>query len=117
MPSRPNRTNAIRQFTNCSTHTTSSGVKAPPQRAAIHSRPWARVRSLRGSQVASDLAMIGKHPASPMPKRNRITTIEVKFQAAPVRAVNADQPRTMRISPLRAPTQSPYQPPGISNRP
>ena len=59
-------------------------MNAPPQRAAIHRKPCARVRSLRGSHVVNDLAMIGKQPASPTPKRNRITTIEVKFHAAPV---------------------------------
>ena len=117
MPSAPKTTNARRQLTNCRHHTTSSGVNAPPQRAAIQIRPWARVRSRRGSQVASDLAMMGKQPASPTPKRNRTTIIEAKFQAAPVSAVNADHIRTMRIRPLRAPTQSPNQAPGTSNRP
>ena len=92
-------------------------MNAPPHRAAIHSSPCARVRSDRGSHVVNDLAMIGKQPASPTPKRNRMATIEVKLHAAPVSDVNADQPTTMRMRPLRAPTQSPYQPPGISNRP
>ena len=61
--------------------------------------------------------MIGKHPASATPNRKRMTTMLVKVQAAAVSAVNADHATTIRIMPLRAPTQSPYQPPGISNSP
>src|SRR6187402_246272 len=49
-----------------------------------------------------------------MPKRNRTTTSEAKFQAIPVAAVKADHQRTMRVRILRGPKTSPIQPVGIS---
>lgn len=58
----------------------------------------------------------GKHPASPAPNRKRHTTIEAKFHAAPVNAVNVDHITTTFMSTLRGPKRSPIQPPGISNR-
>ncbi len=60
--------------------------------------------------------MLGKQPASPAPKRKRVTHIEVKFHIQPVAAVKNDHQSTMRSRTRRGPIQSPSQPPGISNR-
>jgi hypothetical protein len=77
--------------------------------------PWARTRSFEGSQMVKIFVTFGKHPASPTPNRNRHTTIDTKFQAAPVAAVNSDHITTTFINTLRGPNRSPIQPPGISN--
>ena len=58
---------------------------------------------------------IGKQPASPAPKRKRITHSETKLQAAPVTAVKNDQPRTICSKTRRTPILSPSKPIGISN--
>ena len=68
---RPKSKNAFRQETNEKTHTTSNGVKAPPQRALIHMIPCARTRSTTGSQIVKALVRFGKHPASPAPNMKR----------------------------------------------
>ena len=107
--------NAFRQDIKLKTHTTSNGVKAPPQRALIHMMPCARTRSAFGSQIVKALVKFGKHPASPAPKRNRATIKLRRFHAQPVAAVNMDHMMTTRISTLRGPIQSPSQPPGTSN--
>src|ERR1051325_10476401 len=114
-PIAPNNTNAQRHETNPSTHATSSGVNAPPQRALNHTMPCARTRSAAGSQMLNALVMFGKQPASPMPKKKRQTTSDAMFHAQPVAAVKADHITTTRISTLRGPSTSPSQPPGISN--
>ena len=62
------------------------------------------------------LVTFGKHPASPTPNRKRHTTIDRKFHAAPVAAVNIDHMTTTFINTLRGPKRSPIQPPGISNK-
>src|SRR5262245_61262239 len=111
----PNTTNVQRHDIIESTHATSNGVKAPPQRALSHMIPCARTRSANGSQIVNALVKFGKHPASPMPKKKRHTTSETKFHAHPVNAVNADHMMTTRMSTLRGPILSPSQPPGISN--
>ncbi len=59
--------------------------------------------------------MLGKAPASPAPKRNRIATSDRNPCAAPVSIVKADHQRTMRVSTRRGPRTSPSQPEGISN--
>src|ERR1039458_3527245 len=89
------------------TTATSGGVKAPPQRAANHRMPWARTRSPGGSQVVKALVRLGKHPASPVPNRNRVATSEAWLQAQPVAAVKNDHHSTMRVRTLRGPIQSP----------
>src|ERR1700684_2802377 len=71
---------------------TSGGVKAPPQRANAQSNPLALTRPRAESHMLSMRVRIGKHPASPAPKRKRITQREMKLQAAPVTAVKNDQP-------------------------
>src|SRR5438094_9603957 len=93
---------------------TSSGVNAPPQRAAIHKMPCAFTRSSGGSHVVNDFVRLGKHPASPAPNINRVTTMEGKFHAHPVAAVKNDHHTTIRIRTLRAPSRSPKYPLGIS---
>src|SRR5262252_9429704 len=107
--------NAWRQLITLNTCTTSSGVNAPPQRALIHRIPCAFTLSLGGSHAVKAFVKLGKQPASPAPNRNRVTTIEAKFQAQPVAAVKNDHHTTMRISTRRAPITSPIQPPGISH--
>src|ERR1700684_1898318 len=51
---------------------TSGGVNAPPQRAKAHSKPGGVTRSPAGSHMLSMRVRIGKHPASPAPKRKRM---------------------------------------------
>jgi len=58
---------------------------------------------------------LGKQPASPAPNRKRVTHIDQKFHIQPVATVKKLHQTTMRIRTLRAPIQSPIQPPGISN--
>src|SRR5262245_24173698 len=113
-PSRPKISNERRQPTNCSTNTTRSGVKAPPQRADSHRMLWAFTRSSGGSQVVKALVRFGKQPASPAPKSARVTTSDRKLQVQPVAAVKNDHQTTTRVSTLRGPSLSPSQPPGIS---
>src|SRR6266545_3264380 len=114
-PTAPNISKARRQDMSENTHTTSNGVKAPPQRALNHITPTARLRSSRGSQFVNILARLGKQPASPAPKRKRVTKSETRFHAQPVAAVKNDHQMTTRINTLRGPILSPSQPPGISN--
>jgi hypothetical protein len=59
--------------------------------------------------------VLGKAPASPAPKRNRVTRSERKPMARPVMEVNADHQSTMRVSTRRGPMRSPSAPVGISN--
>jgi hypothetical protein len=115
IPMAPKTTNARRQDISENTHTTSNGVNAPPQRALNHITPTARLRSSRGSQFVNILARFGKQPASPAPKRKRVTSNDPRFHAQPVAAVNRDHQTTTRMSTLRGPMVSPSQPPGISN--
>src|SRR6185503_13509520 len=103
MPMMPNNAKAHRQDMSENTHTTSSGVNAPPQRALNHITPTARLRSSRGSQLVNILARFGKQPASPGPKRKRVTSSDTIFQAQPVTAVKNDRLTTTRISTLRGP--------------
>ena len=95
---------------------TRGGVKAPPQRAKAHSMPCAVTRSRAGSHMLSMRVRMGKHPASPAPNRKRMTHSDTTFQAAPVNAVNTDQPRTICIRTRRTPILSPSRPMGISNK-
>src|SRR5678816_3413539 len=115
MPIAPNSAKACRHDINENTHTTSSGVNAPPQRALNHMTPTARLRSSRGSQFVNILARLGKQPASPAPKKKRVTSNDARFHAQPVADVKSDHQTTTRINTLRGPILSPSQPPGISN--
>src|SRR5208283_3842404 len=96
------------------TTATTGGVSAAPQRVLNHRMPCARTRSLWGSQVAKALVTLGKQPASPAPNRKRVAASETKLEAQPVAAVKKDHHRTMRVSTLRGPSQSPRNPPGTS---
>src|SRR5580765_7443772 len=109
MPIAPNTSKARRQDISEKAHTTSNGVNAPPHRALNHITPTARLRSSRGSQLVNILARFGKQPASPAPKRKRVTSSDARFQAQPVAAVKHDHHRTTRISTLRGPILSPSQ--------
>src|SRR3954469_7014574 len=112
IPRAPNSSKARRQDRSENTQTTSKGVKAPPQRALNHMTPTARLRSSRGSQFVNILARLGKQPASPAPKKKRVTSTEARFHAQPVAAVKNDHQTPTRISTLRGPILSPSQPPG-----
>src|SRR4051812_14958521 len=114
MPMAPNTSNACRHDITEKTHTTSSGVKAPPHRALNHMMPTARLLSSAGSQFVNILARFGKQPASPAPKRKRVTNKVQRLRTHPVAAVKNDHQRTTRIRTLRGPILSPSQPPGIS---
>src|SRR5258705_1218016 len=113
-PTARNISKARRQDMSENTHPTSNGVKAPPQRALNHITPTARLRSSRGSQFVNILARFGKHPASPAPKRKRVTSRDRRLPTHPVAAVKKDHQTTTRMSTLRGPILSPSQPPGIS---
>src|SRR5581483_4503215 len=101
---------------NRSVTTTSLGVTAPAQRAAVHITDCARSRSRRGSHVVNTLVRLGNAPASPAPKRKRVSHSVLRLHIQPVSAVNADHHSTTRIRTLRGPIQSPSQPLGTSNR-
>src|SRR5258706_4132723 len=109
MPRAPNTSKARRHEMTENTHTTSNGVKAPPQRALNHIAPTARLRSSRGNQLVIIFARFGKQPASPAPKRKRVINRAARFQAQPVAAVKHDQQTTTRVSTLRRPSLSPSQ--------
>src|SRR5436190_4594384 len=100
MPTAPNNTNVQRQDMKPSTHATSNGVNAPPQRALSHMMPWARTRSASGNQMLKAFVRLGKQPASPMPKKSRQKMSEVRLHAQPVAAVNTDHIKTTRINTL-----------------
>jgi len=91
-------------------HPTIKGVNAPPQRALSHKIPCALTRSITGNQLVNALAMFGKQPASPAPKRNRQVTSEARFQAQPVKIVKSDHILTTRMRTRRGPMRSPSQP-------
>ena len=55
----------------------------------------------------TDINVVGKHPASPAPKRKRVATIVTKLQAHPVAAVKKDHHSTIRKMTRRGPSQSP----------
>ena len=74
---------------------------APAQRVQIHSRPCAFARTADGSQTENVRAMLGKHPASPAPKRNRTAMRAATPETHPVAAVNNDHQRTTRTRVLR----------------
>src|SRR5262245_29252349 len=73
-PTTPNATNAPRQPNHSANSPMSSGATAPPQRPNIHSNPWARPRCLYGNQFRRARALLGYAPASPAPKRNRMSS-------------------------------------------
>ena len=77
--------------------------------------PCARTFSSGRSQVAKARVRLGKQPASPIPKRKRVTMREVRFHTHPVAAVKKDHHTTTRMRVFRGPNRSPSQPVGISN--
>ena len=87
--------------------TTSAGVIAPPSREPACVAPWAKPRSVGNIQRESDRVAIGKAPASPMPKRKRITAIDPALQANTVAQVKMDHQLTIRVSARRGPIRSP----------
>src|SRR5262245_11374000 len=85
---------------------TTPWVRAPARREPEWVTPWANPRSEVASQRENARVALGKAPASPAPKRKRITTNEVVFQAETVSIVNADHQSTMeesmRLGPMRS---------------
>src|ERR1700755_3581973 len=73
---RPKQANATKEYLQpkrAIAPKTMGGVKAPPQRAKAHRKPRAVTRPRSGSHMLSMRLRIGKQPASPAPKRKRIT--------------------------------------------
>src|SRR5262245_27175256 len=83
-------------------------------RLAIHTTLVARARCVAGNHREMLEAAPGYAPASPAPNRKRVTSRVNKLLARPVKAVNADHHRTIRVSTLRAPIRSASAPDGIS---
>ena len=113
-PSAPSTKKLARQPSHAINATINGGVSAPPARVPMMMSPCAAPRSSAGIQLLKLRDMFGNAPASPTPKRNRITRRDAKFQAVPVNAVNADHHNTMRAMTFRGPITSPSQPLGIS---
>ena len=65
--------------------------------------PFTRPRSDLGNQYCIERVAAGQALASPMPKTNRITTIDTKPTACAVTIVISDQNSTTMVSTLRAP--------------
>ena len=109
--------NTIRQLSPsvCVNHTTSSGVNPPARCAPLKKIPCTVPRSVRGTQRENVRAALGHAPASPAPKRKRVTTSDVKLHAAAVNIVNADHHNTIRVSTCRVPCRSAHHAVGISN--
>src|SRR5260370_16718866 len=97
--------------------TTSKGASAPPSCTLMITRPRARARSSLGNHLEMQEEKLGKAPASPTPKENRMAMRSQKLDAAPVRDVKTDHQRTMRVSTFRGPRRSAREPVGISNPP
>jgi len=62
----------------------SGGVTAPPSRVQAHIGACAHTRSRAGSRALNMRGRFEKYLASPAPYRNRMTTNDVMFHAAPV---------------------------------
>ena len=81
-PSRPNTTKLARQPQRATISSAIGAESMPPSREPRNMTPLARPRSRAGNQREKLRAMFGKAPASPAPKRNRITTSDAKPRAA-----------------------------------
>src|SRR5215468_7961006 len=114
-PAAPHSTKAHRQLCICNSVKTNGAVIADPTDRPTNETLIARPCSRSGNQRETARAMFGKAPASPAPKRNRMTSSDLKPEAAPVKAVNADHHNTTRVKANRAPNRSPSHPLGISN--
>src|ERR1700736_2470301 len=110
---RPKKKNGARQPYRSIITTTRAGVKAAPKRDAAWVIPWAKPRSVGSIQRERDLVAMGNAPASPIPKKNRNTPIEVAYQANAVSEVKNDHHTTTSASARRPPMRSPSHPPGI----
>jgi hypothetical protein len=81
----------------------------------VHEGGDERLReAMLGIQRSKTRATPGKDPASPSPKRKRMTRSETSPVARPVAAVRSDHQRTMRASIQRGPKRSMSQPLGTS---
>src|SRR5262245_9087786 len=92
------------------------GASAPPISEVVVIAPRARPRSGGGNQWVTTRAAFGNAPASPAPKRKRMSTSDDQPKAAPVSAVKIDQQTTIRAITPRDPKRSPQCPIGTSNR-
>src|SRR5262245_16757060 len=111
----PHSTKTHRQLCSCRSVMTIGAVIDEPAAKPTNETLIARPCSRCGNQRETARAVFGKAPASPAPKRNRMTSSDLKPEAAPVKAVNADHHNTIRVKANRAPNRSPSQPLGISN--
>src|SRR5262249_56396984 len=114
-PMIPHSTKTHRQLCSCRSVITIGEVIAEPVAKPTNETLIARPCSRCGNQRETARAMFGKAPASPAPKRNRMTSSDLKPEAAPVKAVNADHHNTTRVKSNRAPNRSPSHPLGIYN--
>src|SRR5260370_19303885 len=95
--------------------TTSKGASAPPSCMVMITRPRARARASLGNHREMQEEKLGKAPASPTPKENRMAMRAQKLEAAPVRDVKTDHHSTMRVRTFRGPRRVARDPVGISN--
>src|SRR5690348_340547 len=99
----------MRQPKRAISATANTGVKAPPRREPACVAPCAKPRSAGSIQRESERVAMGKAPASPIPKRNRHTAIDIADQVKGVKAVKADHQITTPARARRAPSRSPNQ--------
>src|SRR5262245_32820174 len=110
---------------------------APPIRFDVETHAWAGPRLPGGNHRVITRAALGRAPASPAPKRKRMSMSNTKLlnktrvvpfdsdsvnpqlnlKTHPVSAVKADHQSTMRINTRRDPNRSPQCPVMTSNSP
>src|SRR5262245_62357173 len=89
------------------------GVNAAPRRAPECVMPCAKPLSPAGSQNESARVAVGNAPASPIPKRNRTTYIDLLPRASEVAAVKAEHQKKNIASTRRGPNRYPRPPTGL----
>jgi hypothetical protein len=82
-------------------------------RPPLKNRAKAVARSETGTQRVYAEATAGDTAASEAPKPKRNASIEIKFHAAPHKAVNNDQPAIPAATILHAPYVSASEPHGV----
>ena len=111
-PSIPKTGNIQRHPNRSINHAATGGVRAPPHRPPLRNAPKTVERSVTGTQREKAAAVAGDRAASSPPNMNRIASSDVRFQAAPVRAVKADHARIARLINPREPKRSATAPHG-----
>ncbi len=95
---------------------TKGKAKAAPNLEPEKLIPVMSPLSFKGIQEKMARDMPGNAPASPAPKKKRISKSDTKFQAAPVKAVSADQKVTIPAKAFLGPKVSAIRPPGTWNK-